>query len=170
MDACGVVPANVPDAITVAASNLDTKFARALMQEDDNGADGAGGQAGAAGGMYGVPAPVPAGVADQQPRHVQLVVQSQEGGGDGAGATGAEVAGGAGEGGQGEGLEGLSDGDGAGDVVGASAGPLGSGGGGGDGQQGGGSEALYRWANTGRCVDIVAPGVEIYAACGGASE
>eukprot|EP00210_Caulerpa_lentillifera_P007903 g7544.t1 len=29
-------------------------------------------------------------------------------------------------------------------------------------------ESIYRWSNTGRCVDIFAPGVDIYGACGGA--
>lgn len=31
-----------------------------------------------------------------------------------------------------------------------------------------GGETLYRWSNTGACVKIFAPGVEIFAACGGA--
>ena len=31
------------------------------------------------------------------------------------------------------------------------------------------AEGLYRWSNTGECVDIFAPGVEIYSACGGES-
>lgn len=30
------------------------------------------------------------------------------------------------------------------------------------------SEDLYRWGNTGACVDVFAPGVDIYAACGSA--
>lgn len=30
-------------------------------------------------------------------------------------------------------------------------------------------EDLYRWSNTGPCIDIFAPGVEIYSACGGAT-
>ncbi|PNG99913.1 Proprotein convertase subtilisin/kexin type 9, partial [Tetrabaena socialis] len=30
----------------------------------------------------------------------------------------------------------------------------------------GGREPTYRWANTGACVDIFAPGVEIFGACG----
>lgn len=29
-------------------------------------------------------------------------------------------------------------------------------------------EGIYRWGNTGACVDIFAPGVDIYSACGGA--
>jgi subtilisin family serine protease len=33
---------------------------------------------------------------------------------------------------------------------------------------GGGGEPLYRWSNTGRCVDVFAPGVEIFSACGSA--
>jgi subtilisin family serine protease len=35
--------------------------------------------------------------------------------------------------------------------------------------KGGGSEAMYEWSNTGPCVDIHAPGVDIYSACGGQS-
>ncbi|GLC36543.1 hypothetical protein PLESTM_000458300 [Pleodorina starrii] len=31
----------------------------------------------------------------------------------------------------------------------------------------GGREAMYQWANTGACVDLFAPGVEIFGACGG---
>jgi len=31
----------------------------------------------------------------------------------------------------------------------------------------GGSEGMYEWSNTGPCVDIHAPGVDIYSACGG---
>ena len=30
-------------------------------------------------------------------------------------------------------------------------------------------ESLYRWSNTGECIDIFAPGVDIYSACGGES-
>ncbi|UPR00512.1 dihydroxy-acid dehydratase [Chloropicon primus] len=30
-------------------------------------------------------------------------------------------------------------------------------------------ETLYRWSNTGECIDIFAPGVDIYSACGGDS-
>ena len=30
-------------------------------------------------------------------------------------------------------------------------------------------ESLYRWSNTGQCIDIFAPGVDIYSACGGDS-
>jgi subtilisin family serine protease len=30
-------------------------------------------------------------------------------------------------------------------------------------------ESLYRWSNTGECIDIFAPGVDIYSACGGDS-
>lgn len=30
-------------------------------------------------------------------------------------------------------------------------------------------EDLYRWSNTGPCVDVFAPGVDIYSACGGQS-
>ncbi len=30
-----------------------------------------------------------------------------------------------------------------------------------------GPETMYRWSNTGPCVDIFAPGVEIWSACGG---
>lgn len=33
-----------------------------------------------------------------------------------------------------------------------------------------GADTLYRWSNTGSCVDVFAPGVEIFGACGGASE
>ncbi|KAJ9507505.1 hypothetical protein QJQ45_006471 [Haematococcus lacustris] len=33
-----------------------------------------------------------------------------------------------------------------------------------------GTETMYRWSNTGSCVDIFAPGVEIWSACGGISE
>jgi subtilisin family serine protease len=29
------------------------------------------------------------------------------------------------------------------------------------------AESIYRWSNTGKCVDIFAPGVDIYGACGG---
>ncbi|KAL6757302.1 peptidase S8/S53 domain-containing protein [Haematococcus lacustris] len=32
-----------------------------------------------------------------------------------------------------------------------------------------GTETMYRWSNTGSCVDIFAPGVEIWSACGGIS-
>jgi subtilisin family serine protease len=32
----------------------------------------------------------------------------------------------------------------------------------------GDAEDLYRWSNTGACIDIFAPGVDIFAACGGA--
>ncbi|KXZ46955.1 hypothetical protein GPECTOR_39g449 [Gonium pectorale] len=32
-----------------------------------------------------------------------------------------------------------------------------------------GRELIYQWANTGACVDIFAPGVEVFGACGGAS-
>ncbi|GIL90303.1 hypothetical protein Vretifemale_17953 [Volvox reticuliferus] len=31
----------------------------------------------------------------------------------------------------------------------------------------GGRESMYQWANTGACVDLFAPGVEIFGACGG---
>lgn len=30
-------------------------------------------------------------------------------------------------------------------------------------------EPIYRWSNTGPCVDLFAPGVDVYSACGGAS-
>ena len=30
-------------------------------------------------------------------------------------------------------------------------------------------ESLYRWSNTGQCIDLFAPGVDIYSACGGDS-
>ena len=33
----------------------------------------------------------------------------------------------------------------------------------------GDSETMYKWSNTGPCVDIFAPGVDIYSACGGQS-
>lgn len=33
----------------------------------------------------------------------------------------------------------------------------------------GDSEPLYSWSNSGPCIDIFAPGVDIYSACGGAS-
>eukprot|EP00887_Chlorella_sp_A99_P005360 scaffold1.g5360.t1 len=33
----------------------------------------------------------------------------------------------------------------------------------------GDDEAMYKWSNTGPCVDIFAPGVDIYSACGGAA-
>ncbi|MEW5300832.1 MAG: hypothetical protein WDW36_003732 [Sanguina aurantia] len=33
----------------------------------------------------------------------------------------------------------------------------------------GGNDTLYRWSNTGACVTLFAPGVEIYGACGGPS-
>lgn len=33
----------------------------------------------------------------------------------------------------------------------------------------GDTESLYRWSNTGACIDLYAPGVDIYGACGGPS-
>ena len=33
----------------------------------------------------------------------------------------------------------------------------------------GDEEVVYSWSNTGACIDLFAPGVDIYAACGGAS-
>ncbi|WIA17834.1 hypothetical protein OEZ85_009340 [Tetradesmus obliquus] len=35
--------------------------------------------------------------------------------------------------------------------------------------RGGDTENLYRWSNTGPCIDVFAPGVDIYGACGGPS-
>lgn len=31
-------------------------------------------------------------------------------------------------------------------------------------------EGMYRWSNTGKCVDVFAPGEDIYGACGGVGE
>lgn len=33
-----------------------------------------------------------------------------------------------------------------------------------------GPDRMYRWANTGPCMDLFAPGVEVFGACGGESE
>jgi hypothetical protein len=35
--------------------------------------------------------------------------------------------------------------------------------------QPGDEESLYSWSNTGSCVTVFAPGVDIFAACGGPS-
>ncbi len=33
-----------------------------------------------------------------------------------------------------------------------------------------GNDTLYEWSNIGACVDVFAPGVQIYSACGAAGE
>ena len=38
-----------------------------------------------------------------------------------------------------------------------------------NGTAAGDPEDPYRWDNTGPCIDVFAPGVDIYSACGGAS-
>eukprot|EP00879_Flechtneria_rotunda_P001995 GHRR01002171.1.p1 GENE.GHRR01002171.1~~GHRR01002171.1.p1 ORF type:complete len:748 (+),score=234.78 GHRR01002171.1:134-2377(+) len=38
-----------------------------------------------------------------------------------------------------------------------------------EGTASGDTEQLYRWSNTGACIDVFAPGVDIYGACGGPS-
>ena len=32
------------------------------------------------------------------------------------------------------------------------------------------NDTLYEWSNTGACIDVFAPGVQIYSACGAAGE
>ncbi|KAG2433303.1 hypothetical protein HXX76_008369 [Chlamydomonas incerta] len=87
VDSCGITPANLPEVITVAASNLDGKFNASARRP---------------------PPPPPPGAAAR----LQLQQQPR-----------------------------------------ADAGPA--------------REPMYSWSNTGKCVDLFAPGVEIFGACGG---